>query len=1036
MSTLTHPPTRLAVALLLTLLCTATSTLAAGPPERPLLRLETGGHTAMIRRIAADRAGRWLVSASDDKSLRVWDGADGRLLRTLRPPIGDGNDGKLFAVAMDPDGDWVAAGGWNKLGYQGAGNHNIFVFGRADGRLRRRITGLGNVINHLCVSPDGRRLGAVLGGGQGLRVYAADAGFGELFADRDYGERSLGCTFAADGRLVTSSFDGKLRLYAPDGRGLRRVATRSTDGGRRPYGVAFHPDDDRVAVGYEDSTVVEVLSGADLRPLYRADTSGIGNGSLDSVGWSADGAWLLAGGTYDDGRSNPVVAWKRAGRGRRDAWAAADNTVMSLAPLPGARIAVGTADPALLLLGAGGKPAWQRRPAIADLRDSLGDAFRVSVDGRRVGFGFAYGAGDPAWFDLDQRQLQRGRPPGGNDASGDPVKALQQALARQGYDPGPADGVAGPSTRRAAARFRRDRGLPTGRGDPMAGPGLARALGLSALYSPRTGSVGLRIDGWKHTTQPTLNGRPLKLKQYEIARSVAVSPDGRRVLLGTEWSLRLFDADGDQVWRKPVPGVAWGVNISADGRLAVAALGDGTIRWYRLRDGQELLALFPHQNPDGKGLDWVLWTPSGYYDASPGGDRLIGWQLNNGKDRAADFVPAGQLRERFYRPAVVAAVLDTLDEDQAIARAGIRRRTEVAAALPPTVELLDPVDGALFSRPELTLRYRANSRGGEPITRVQVLVDGRPLAGARGLGRVKPDGKTTATQLVVLPPRDLQLSLIAENRHGASPPASVQLVWGGGAQAEFRVKPKLYALVVGVADYRDDSLDLVYPAKDARDLAAVIRGQQGRLYRAVEVRLVTDGDGDAILDGLDWLRDQVTAKDLALLFMAGHGVNDKDGDYYFLPSDANTDRLRRTAVPYYEVKKTLSALPGKALAFIDTCHAGDIMGTRRGVADITAVVNDLAAAENGVVVFASSTGRQYSLESSRWGNGAFAKALVEGLDGKADYTGDGTITINQLDLYLSERVKELTGNRQTPTTTKPTTISDFPIAVVRSAYAR
>jgi len=34
-----------------------------------------------------------------------------------------------------------------------------------------------------------------------------------------------------------------------------------------------------------------------------------------------------------------------------------------------------------------------------------------------------------------------------------------------------------------------------------------------------------------------------------------------------------------------------------------------------------------------------------------------------------------------------------------------------------------------------------------------------------------------------------------------------------------------------------------------------------------------------------------------------------------------------------------------------------------------------------------------------------------------------------LDLYLSERVKELTGGRQTPTTAKPNTIQDFPIAV-------
>ena len=90
---------------------------------------------------------------------------------------------------------------------------------------------------------------------------------------------------------------------------------------------------------------------------------------------------------------------------------------------------------------------------------------------------------------------------------------------------------------------------------------------------------------------------------------------------------------------------------------------------------------------------------------------------------------------------------------------------------------------------------------------------------------------------------------------------------------------------------------------------------------------------------------------------------------------------------------------------------------------------ELSSAENGAVVFTSSSGRQYSLENDKWNNGAFTKALVEGLGGKADYTGKGKISINMLDLYISERVKELTNGQQTPTTSKPDTIRDFPLAV-------
>ena len=132
---------------------------------------------------------------------------------------------------------------------------------------------------------------------------------------------------------------------------------------------------------------------------------------------------------------------------------------------------------------------------------------------------------------------------------------------------------------------------------------------------------------------------------------------------------------------------------------------------------------------------------------------------------------------------------------------------------------------------------------------------------------------------------------------------------------------------------------------------------------------------------------------------------------------------------FSDIKNTLASLAGKTILFVDTCHSGNVMGTRRGVADINAVVNELASAENGAVVFASSPGRQYSPEDPAWGNGAFTKALVEGVNGRADYGGKGRITVNMLDLYLSERVKELTKGKQTPTTTKPQTISDFPIAV-------
>jgi WD40 repeat protein len=172
--------------------------------------------------------------------------------------------------------------------------------------------------------------------------------------------------------------------------------------------------------------------------------------------------------------------------------------------------------------------------------------------------------------------------------------------------------------------------------------------------APRTTAPGLTITDWNSTTATKLNGKPLSLKQYEMSRSLAIAPDGQQFLLGTAWYLRLFDKQGQQQWAVPVPGAAWGVNIAGNGKVAVAALGDGTIRWYRLQDGKELVALFPHKDR----TRWIVWTPEGYYDASPGAEELIGWHINQGPDKEAKFVPLGEQQKEYHRPDLITKVLE------------------------------------------------------------------------------------------------------------------------------------------------------------------------------------------------------------------------------------------------------------------------------------------------------------------------------------------------------------------------------------------
>jgi hypothetical protein len=423
--------------------------------------------------------------------------------------------------------------------------------------------------------------------------------------------------------------------------------------------------------------------------------------------------------------------------------------------------------------------------------------------------------------------------------------------------------------------------------------------------------------------------------------------------------------------------------------------------------------------------------------ASPGAEDLIGWHVNRGFGQAADFFPASRFRERFNRPDVVHKVLDTLDEAKAVEEANreanIRTETApVTSKLPPVIKILSPSEGGVVRDKEVTIEYELRSPSGLPVDAVEILLDGRPT---RGLTRTDPQviGTRRERQVVSIPTRDVEIGLVARSGALASEISKVSLKWGAPAApaGDDQLKPKLYGVIVGVSTYRDRSLTLKYAAKDARDFAAALQAQKGGLYRDVELNVLTDAQAtaSAIKDALEGLNKQVTSRDVGVVFLAGHGVQNNRNSYYFLASDSDPNRLLSTAVEGVILREELRSLAGKVLVFLDTCHAGQAMSAGTRGVDINSLVNDLSSAENGVVTYASSTGLEASQENDSWGNGAFTKALLEGLKDRADLTGKGKITTAALDLWLSERVKELTGGSQHPVMIRPSTIADFPVFV-------
>lgn len=241
-----------------------------------------------------------------------------------------------------------------------------------------------------------------------------------------------------------------------------------------------------------------------------------------------------------------------------------------------------------------------------------------------------------------------------------------------------------------------------------------------------------------------------------------------------------------------------------------------------------------------------------------------------------------------------------------------------------------------------------------------------------------------------------------------------------------------------MSNYQDDKLRLLYAAKDAAELAAALKAQSGGLYRDVQVKVILDKEATAISvkDGLAWLRKATTSRDLAILFLAGHGMTDSKNQFWFLPYEADPSRITSTGVSQRDIVDVLHDLPGKKMMFLDARHAGaalpSLVGTRGVPVDVTAAINDFATAESGVVAYVASTGREVSIESDDWHHGAFTKALIEAIgEGKADIAHNGRITTSLLDAYLSERVKELTDGEQHPVMSRPDAVPDFPVALVR-----
>jgi uncharacterized caspase-like protein len=251
---------------------------------------------------------------------------------------------------------------------------------------------------------------------------------------------------------------------------------------------------------------------------------------------------------------------------------------------------------------------------------------------------------------------------------------------------------------------------------------------------------------------------------------------------------------------------------------------------------------------------------------------------------------------------------------------------------------------------------------------------------------------------------------------------------------EQNILPNLWILSIGINRYDEQQLtDLNYAVNDAREIIRAFKAQEGKVYAKVNSLLIADGE--AILPTAENIRDNLTylkragQHDVVLLFIAGHGLNDDGGNFFFLPSDAafTADRTLRPSriIPGRDIRSILD-VPGQKLIFIDACHSEGAGGGKTRAVENNSLVRELM--DPGAVIFSSSRGTELSQEAPEYGHGLFTYAVIEGMEGRADLISDGVVTMKELDTWVSRRVPELSGGRQHPTTKTPEGYVDFTVA--------
>ena len=274
-----------------------------------LLR-EMPRHDGVLRAMAVTPDGHRLVSGGDDRTVRVWDLASGRLQHTLH-----GHSDSVRAVAVTPDGRRIVSGGTYDA---------VRVWDLESGQFLHSIAGPAGyrAVHAVAVTPDGNK---IVWAGAGSAVHVWDLAHGRLeyvLKSLDHSVGSVALT--PDGRSVLSCGDaGKVQIWDLASGKLVRVL----NGKPHPvFSLAVTPDGRRIVSGGRDNSVRvwDYASGKLERTLWGH------TGPVDTVAVTGDGSRIVS-----SGQDKKVLMWDLATGQEVASWNPdPDTQVMAVCTVP------------------------------------------------------------------------------------------------------------------------------------------------------------------------------------------------------------------------------------------------------------------------------------------------------------------------------------------------------------------------------------------------------------------------------------------------------------------------------------------------------------------------------------------------------------------------------------------------------------------------------------------------------------------------------------------------------------------------------